>query len=290
MKTVAHLDWLSVTFSAAFQQEILEAYVGKLKLVGAGSHGYSERWTARGGAILLAGGSAKQGKSVTFPGTALQDIRAVTSSDLAILGLCRAHRGKASRVDLAIDVFESGLKIADFWAEIQKGNIITHATAFKAIDDVGPGVNTLYVGSRHSDKFMRIYNKALEQDIDNLAWVRLELQCRRLVARSYVEGMSKMQEIRPFINRAIDEFASFPTLDEYRAVVADDDAEIPVQGRTPPAFWRWIASQVVPSMVTRQVEYPEEDVLMQVTKLFIKQLHERGPGRKPNDPLLDNED
>lgn len=97
-----------------------------------------------------------------------------------------------------------------------------------------------------------------------------------------------MDNIRPFVNRAIDEFASWPTLAEYREAVKDDDAEIPSFARTEPAFWRWMATQVVPAMVSRQQEFPEEEVLLQVTKLFLKQQAERGRVTKPNDPLLDS--
>jgi len=288
METTSHLDWLSVTFPVGFQQEILEAYVGQFKIAGHGNHGYAVRKETRMGVVLLDDGSRQQGKNATFSGKALEQLRDTLGSDAPILRLALANRGRASRVDLALNVYNSTLTPEHFWKALKAGDVITKTAGFKGIDDEGQGMNTLYIGSRKSDRFMRIYDKALEQHMDGTAWLRLELQCRRLVARSYVERLGKMDNIRPFVNRALDEFASFPTLEEYRQAVSEDDAEIPVQGRQLPQFWKWMQSQVIPAMVSRAIAFPEEEVLLQVTRLFIKQQAERGHNMKPNDPLLDN--
>lgn len=51
--------------------------------------------------------------------------------------------------------------------------------------------HTVYFGSRQSDVFLRVYDKALEQDIKNIPWVRWELELKAeradMVAKSIIE-------------------------------------------------------------------------------------------------------
>ena len=288
METFAHLDWLSVTFAADMDERVLEAYVGHFTTKGTGSHGYTRRATSSIGAVLLADGEARQGKSLSLSGQPLDDLRAVLGADEPLLRMVRAHRGRASRVDLALNIVGSRLTPTLLWSLVKQGDVITKTRASKGVETTESKIEGFYMGSRESDKFLRVYDKGLEQGSDPEAWLRLELVCKRLVARSYVERMAEMETIRPFINRAIDEFASFPTEADYRLAVADDRADVPRLGKKQSQFWRWIESQVIPAMASRQVEYPEEDVLRTVSGLYIKHLDKRGRNLRPQDPLLDS--
>lgn len=75
-----------------------------------------------------------------------------------------------SRLDIALDLYNYG--IYDY-------NIIDLSPRKKAFyyDRVGR-LETCYFGAMGSDKFIRIYNKAKEQKIDNMDWWRVELQLR----------------------------------------------------------------------------------------------------------------
>jgi len=288
LETDAHLDWLSVTFDADMDERILEAYVGHFTTKGSGSHGYTRRAASPIGAILLTDGEKRQGKSLTLSGQPLSDLRAVLGADEPFLRAVIYHKGRASRVDLALNVHHSKLTTSLLWSLVKQGLLVTKTRTFKGVERADSKMEGFYIGARESDKFLRVYDKGLEQGSDPEAWLRLELVCKRLVARSYVEGMGQMDTIRPFINRAIDEFASFPTEPDYRLAVADDNADVPRMGKKQSQFWRWIETQVIPAMASRQVEYPEEDVLRTVSGLYIKHLDKRGRSLRPNDPLLDS--
>jgi len=288
LETFGHVDWLSVTFDADFDERLIEAYVGTFKTLGAGSHGYTRRAQSKIGAVLLADGERRQGKSLTLSSDVLEGLRTILESDGPILDFVSHHKGRASRLDLALDIVEATITPSSLWAEYQAGMARTSTRSNLALTSNERGVETFYIGSRQSDKFLRVYDKALEQKMDDKAWLRLELQCRRLVARSYVSSMVEQKSIRPFINRAITEFCDFPLSAEFREATAQDNADVPTLARKIPHFWRWMETQVIPAMASRQVEFPEENVLKTLTLLYHKHLEKRGRNLRPNDALLDS--
>jgi hypothetical protein len=107
MKSTGHIDWLSVTFPADLNEQILEAYVGHFKTIGGGSHGYARRAQSNTGAILLADGETRQGKSLTLSGSVLEILRATLETDAPLLDLVNLHSGRASRIDLALNLLET---------------------------------------------------------------------------------------------------------------------------------------------------------------------------------------
>ena len=287
MHSSGHLDWLTVTFPLDFDEKVLEAYMGAFHNVGTGAHGYARRATTSLGAILQADGAPGMGKSLTLPGKTLESLRAILDTDRPVLDLLVSGKGRASRVDFALNIHESTLTIADLWEQYITGLVYTKARGNEAISTKDGGIHAFYIGSRKSDKFMRVYDKALEQHLDGVAWLRLELECRRLVARTYVGAMVEQKLLRPFINRAIGDFCSFSASQVFREAIADDKAELPQIQRTIPAFWQWLERQVIPAMVGRQLLKPEENVMREINRLFQALLKKRRAQVQSPDPLFD---
>lgn len=290
MKSTGHLDWLSATFPAEFDERILEAYFGKFKTIGSGGHGYNRRAQTNMGAILLSDGETRQGKSLTLSANVLGELRALLDTDAPILDLLAAHAGRASRIDLALNLLETTATPAILWADYSSGLVRTKARGNTAMSTAEGGIHAFYLGSRKSDKFLRVYDKALEQKLEGKSWTRLELECRKLVARAYVESMINQKSLRPFINKAISEYADFAASDDFREATTQDDANLPTLGRKEPQFWRWMNSQVVPAMVSRQLDTPEENVGAALNLLFQRLLAKRQTLSRPADSLLDSDD
>ncbi len=91
-----------------------------------------------------------------------------------------------SRIDLAIDLFNYNLY--DY-------NIVDLNSRKKAYyyDRVGK-LETCYFGSMSSNKFIRIYNKAVEQKKDDMDWWRIELQLRDNYIDVYLDGLKDFLE------------------------------------------------------------------------------------------------
>lgn len=86
-----------------------------------------------------------------------------------------------SRIDLAIDLYNY---------DLYNYNIVDLIPRKKAFyyDRVGR-LETCYFGSMSSNKFIRIYNKAVEQKEPNKDWWRVELQLRDDYIDVYLDGL-----------------------------------------------------------------------------------------------------
>lgn len=83
-----------------------------------------------------------------------------------------------TRLDLAIDLYN--YKISDY-------NIIDIGTRKKAyFYSKTNKLETMYSGSNKSSKYIRIYNKAIEQKLENLDWWRFEIQLRDVYIDKYL--------------------------------------------------------------------------------------------------------
>ncbi len=86
-----------------------------------------------------------------------------------------------TRLDLAIDLYN--YKLEDY-------TIIDIGNRKKAyFYSRTNSLETFYSGSNKSSKYIRIYNKAKEQKIDNLDWWRFELQLRDVYIEKYQNGL-----------------------------------------------------------------------------------------------------
>lgn len=91
-----------------------------------------------------------------------------------------------TRLDLAIDLFNyniSDYKIVDIGCRKK--------AYFYGRDNK---LQTMYSGSNKSSKYIRIYNKALEQKIEDLDWWRFELQLRDVYIDKYLNDMVEFFE------------------------------------------------------------------------------------------------
>lgn len=120
------------------------------------------------------------GVHAQYSGQALRNCAAqgVTAKAIATHHHSKKHR--CSRVDLAIDTKNEGMSIRTLANYTRKHVAALHVKSFSHIKSHDGG-ETLYLGSRTSELFMRIYNKAAEQGNkpENPAdWVRIEIECK----------------------------------------------------------------------------------------------------------------
>ena len=105
---------------------------------------------------------------------------------------------RASRLDIAMDIFGSeGLTVPAIANAVEHGDII--AVTKKATYTHGVGGRTsgatLYLGSRTSERMLRIYDKAAEQGIDGMKWLRLEFEIKEEQARAVQNALVVNNEI-----------------------------------------------------------------------------------------------
>jgi hypothetical protein len=268
LDTERHIDFLTITFPNTLNETVLSDMVGEFKESGGGTRWYKMRKVSATGVTLLCGGEEAPGKSLTLSGAPLLDLRERYGSDEAILAFVRDEHGRASRADFALNIYSTGMTPTQLWKEYEAGMVVTRSKSDRRITDTKFTNDGFYVGSPTSDKFMRVYNKGWEQKRFTDDWLRLELVTRKLVARAYVESIISGVPEPQFINRALVEFAAWPANSIFREATFDDNVEIPHFTRKPPKFWRCMESQVIPAMLRRAADNPQENTFAQFVRLF----------------------
>ncbi len=193
--TKAILDWISATYkgtttlpgTARAAADAGEQAVGKaakkegwLRMpatFGAGRNGYNRSLIDRHGATIAFDGSASMGVHVSLPGQSLS--QKAPMEQKRILARLLNSGASLTRLDVAVDT-DAEMDARGLKEQILQGIAVTRVLSVPTLVE-GSG-ETLYVGSRKSEKLLRIYDKAAEQKIEG-SWWRIELQLRGDAAR-----------------------------------------------------------------------------------------------------------
>lgn len=180
------LDWLEFTMPDEFRcQSRYLSLRHYIRIPGAsfvtaprGLHGYKTQ-LLYGKVKVLLDGSDGMGVHVIISGSALREM---TADPLNLLHWLLHHRGKVTRIDLALDDVTGTLTLSRMNRALRAGAVSCRAKGYRSMrsGSVSTGQvtgETLYFGSAQSRTQYRIYDKAAEQGIEG-HWVRCEGQYR----------------------------------------------------------------------------------------------------------------
>ena len=182
-----HLDWLSCSISQVGNPREIFPLLD-WHYVGIGHHGYKARFEcSKTGASMETGSTdSSMGTHFAFSGDTLNALRRdYGGTDFGLVGHLIRAKAKASRIDLTINLHDYQLTPAIMRDALRKGTCKAKANVSRFIEGKNGDIegDTLYIGSPTSDRQFRCYNKAVESGIvDRGAWVRLELELRRVRA------------------------------------------------------------------------------------------------------------
>ncbi len=264
-KTVC-IDWLSFTAPKLDNRTIPLLPPWESGIDGkpdVGRFGYrSARRFPSGMVVMYNGATSTMGWHYIYSGSALKNLDEVFQD--GGMHVLEWHAGKAhkcTRIDLAIDVYNSPdlLPTIRGMAEHHEWYGTAHsATTIKSSDGKG---TTVYVGSRTSERFVRIYDKAaqLGQRGD---WTRIEAEVKsdsaRQVARAIVElnigGLSMVAY------GVIERVCKFPDK-AWKAVFDGAKMEIGTPKAEEKQTEAWLMGQVATAIAKFERMYPEKKIL-----------------------------
>ena len=132
----------------------------------------------------------EQRKLVTLTGEDLLTMRRAGVDDDKLAKWIDANEDlNVPRLDIAVDTRNAALTPAKFYAAWQQGKLSTKARKITRVqgrtEDQRAAGYTVYVGSRQSEKFLRIYDKNAEQkakgkevDLPDELWTRIEIELK----------------------------------------------------------------------------------------------------------------
>lgn len=259
MKVTKHADWIALTFPVGTRmQDVIPS--ASWAYLGAGRHGYRKSHVDRNsGAGFESDGPEAMGSHLTLSGSALSELRKSTgAADADILRHYADLRGRASRIDLCINIHDGELTPDSFMKAFKKGTLKASARKANITNGIEDGIDgeTLYIGARASERYVRIYDKAAEQKVvDRGAWIRLEMECKDMKARA-VAHACLTAPIDNVINTSFDDYMQWSNR-EYLTAISGPGAQIDEVGRQDTNRRKWLMDVVAKSLA-RQL-YIEPD-------------------------------
>lgn len=272
-RSTGHLDWFSVTYPRTVSpNEVLPSQISStFKQEGHGFYGYEELWRNEHGVQVMAGGTEAMGIHMTVPARTLEEFRLAGLTDRMLMRHAIRYEGRATRVDLALNLWDGQTSVGDFAEAYRSGQLKTPGRAANHVKAINEPDETFYIGKRSSQRFLRVYNKAAEMGMVNgEAWLRLELECKKLQARAMAGTVAQYEDTRQVVNAALSSFVDWPANDEITQALASQDIELPVIGRKMTDTQRWLFEQVAPALARYETENPSLNTL----KLFDERVRE----------------
>jgi hypothetical protein len=170
------LDWLSFTVKDYEHGKnlLLHSAFGSTWKATTPHYGYTIADESENGVVRSSNPQRlDMGIHFEIPGSALRIMRTNGVDMVKFVGELRAARAKATRIDLAKDAQNEAIDLQAIVKQALNGlyeGRVQSPTAQMGRD----GGCTLYMGSWHSDRFARLYDKAVEQKVQG-DWKRLEI-------------------------------------------------------------------------------------------------------------------
>lgn len=189
------------------------------------------------------------GVQTTYTGQVIGSYLIAGVSSFALFRHHLATGSRVNRIDLAIDVYDTGIDIEETLYKALKDGTAT--TRCKPHMDVSPdGGVTLYIGSRKSDKCLRIYDKAKERGIEG-DWKRVELELSGDFAKALGKELRAMtdeqikQRAKDLIAGVVDFHSEW-----WQWVVGNHPCRLTVPSKRADKIQEWIEKQVAPALAT----------------------------------------
>lgn len=273
MKTNLHLDWLSVTEIATLHCEIVQAgdtaywltigcadvtgIAGDWK-IGKPRFGYKYAYAHPSGLLLFVGTNG-MGVHCIYSAQCLQALQFGWGKVAESVVRDWAAKGKATRVDVALDIIGGVTGVGVYRTALKTGKAFTASRTWRGMEG-SEGGNTLYIGSRSSERMVRVYDKKAEraakfEAISDSSWIRIELELKGKQAENFLDAAEHntlSSVLRGYLQAAVD----FPTVDEWRIAMNTDAGAITPQAtrRKDTATRHWLLNKIAPVLARETLD------------------------------------
>jgi len=209
-----------------------------------------------------------------FSGKTLAELAVAGISSRWLLERAIELNAKISRLDLAIDAINEGVNVDAIYASAQVGETIGTAQKVERRQSIDGGI-TLYIGSRESDKFARLYDKGIESGIGG-DWKRLEIELKGDVAKQY----GRMVAMQPQTTLATFAWSTS------KKMLYTDAGNYPVYGTESDVISmpkiekvtnteKWIYEQIIPMLEKYIKKNPDSKVYDEIIQALIRAKHDK---------------
>lgn len=210
------------------------------------------------------------GIHIAYSGKTLNTYR---DNDVNVIDVLRWHLSRhatCSRIDLAFDIRDSAMKISELYEFLKTGMAVTTAKTYQLIIGNDGGC-TLYLGSRQSEAFLRIYDKGIESG-EGGNWLRVELELKSSKAQFAAYTMSNAPDEKTFqwAQSWLNGFVSFPDT-TWRDLLHREAIPLASANKPERDTRKWLVETVAPAMgkyMNRTGDYEVLSAFMAVLRSF----------------------
>lgn len=216
----------------------------------------------RGVQFLWNSNDNRMGYHVIFAGSALRNLFEQTSiQPIALLRACVDAGLRISRLDLAKDLTGQEIDGQAVYQSLKSGIGGGTARNISRIENAQGG-QTIYVGSRQSERFVRLYDKAQETGDTSKQWWRLEVETKgetaRIIASALVAGTRPDTVFDGVFYKMVGE-RGHEQLDYFRSKTEISWSIPKVEKQTDRE--KWIAEQVISAVASHYIDNPLSEAI-----------------------------
>lgn len=281
------LDWLAFTFreDTIGQQEFLHSFASSKGAVEiTATNGYRTAYRSGQGVVVQWNvDRPEMGYHVVIAGSAIRNILQHYQLDQKTLVEKVINAGGSiTRLDLAKDLTGEHVSLDKIYQAMERGEYSGSSRKFSQIHSLNGG-NTVYVGSRQSEKFIRIYDKASEMGLQGQEWKRFELECKGMVARALATLLVQSEQWSGAFDTIARHMVDLPGLRDYQAFFSPEPISISLPKLEKQTDREaWIAGQVMPAVVKHFIEHPDSKAVA-LLRSMLDQI-ERSTGMVDSNP------
>lgn len=186
------IDWISCTYPFGYESEgksVVYRDDSETRISAKATNGYTQAWRVKSGALIQQNPERKDmGIHVVYTAKNIaKSCEYAHGSQKDLLDFLMSG-ARITRLDLCLDVMDSGITIESLYAETCAGKVKTRAKTVGYIESkkIGneKGAATLYIGSmKKRKKLLRVYDKGEQLGL-NEDWKRFELETHGEIANN----------------------------------------------------------------------------------------------------------
>jgi len=247
------IDWISATFT----DEGALSFVKYLKMEALprtkhdkGRYGYDISQRYDNGVVAY--WSSKEGSTgvhFVISGGVLSDMASKGVNLHSLLSAIRAAGGRTSRVDVAWDVIGFDLNWVGLGSPKRDNNGKGGRPLKQSLVTSDNDGWTMYVGSRQSERFLRVYNKTAESESDVKDWVRFEVEIKGEKAHAFGWhcGEGTISDMQAFARGMLKETCVFEH-EVYTEIMKDEVKQMSLPKKSSRDTFGWLLKSVVPAI------------------------------------------
>lgn len=221
-ENVCLFDWLSFTIKKPILIDLIITDYLKMNRddfvsVERGNYGYKNQ-IVNGNVRIYSDGNSDMGIHVQMSGQGCRQVEEALDGDwLTLIKDIKAIEGEFSRCDIAVDDKIGLLNIDIIQKKTEKKEYVSRFSSWALLtsckNDSDKYGKSVYFGSEKSDIRLRIYDKAVEQEVED-HWIRVELQLRDERANKALEFYLQGLSIGEIVTGVFKNYIRFVDLDQ----------------------------------------------------------------------------